>query len=143
MKPLGLAFIGLHHQHPRWYFPLWSNLPEYQPLAVAEADEPFLKSENEFFRLDAYADYRRVLDRKDVEVVAIWLPHSRMPQAVMEAAAAGKHIIVEKPCAADLAGARRIAEAAKKFPAVRISAPRLCGSSTLSSTTRKLCSPWR
>jgi predicted dehydrogenase len=118
-----LAFIGLHHQHPRWYFPLWANLPQYKPLAIAEADEAFLTAENAFFKLDATTDYRRVLDRKDVDVVAIWLPHSQMPAAVAAAAAAGKHVIVEKPCAADLAGARAIVETAGRHRAIKISAP--------------------
>jgi predicted dehydrogenase len=123
MKPLGIAFVGLHHQHPRWYFPLWTHLPQYKPLAVCDADEPFLESENAFFKLDAVTDYRRVLDRKDVDVVAIWLPHSLMPQAVADAAAAGKHVIVEKPCAADVAGARRIVEVGSLYPRIKISAP--------------------
>jgi predicted dehydrogenase len=92
-------------------------------LAVAEADEPFLKKENEFFHLDAYADYRELLQREDVDVVIIWLPHSQMPQAVADAAAAGKHVIVEKPCAADLPGARRIAQTAREHPSIKISAP--------------------
>ncbi len=35
MKPLGLGIIGLHHQHPRWYYPLWGHLPQYKPVAVA------------------------------------------------------------------------------------------------------------
>ena len=123
MKPLGLGFIGLHHQHPRWYRPLWSELPEYKPLAMAEADEPFLKKENELFKLDVYTDYRRLLERPDVDVVAIWLPHSQMPQAVADAAEAGKHVIVEKPCAADVAGIRRIAGTARRHPKIKISAP--------------------
>ena len=50
MKPLGLGIIGLHHQHPRWYYPLWNNLPEYIPVAIADDDKPFLDSENDFFR---------------------------------------------------------------------------------------------
>jgi predicted dehydrogenase len=115
--------IGLHHQHPRLYFPLWSNLPAYRPLAVAEADEAFLAREKDFFRLDACNDYRRILDRKDIDVVIVWLPHSQMPQAVEDAAAAGKHVIVEKPCAADVAGARRIVEVSRKYPGIKISAP--------------------
>jgi len=123
MTPLGLGIIGLHHQHPRWYHPLWAQLPQYRPVAVAEADEAFLAAESEFFGLDAYADYRGLLERDDIDVVIIWLPHSQMPQAVADAAAAGKHAIVEKPCAADLAGARRIVEAARQHPDVRISAP--------------------
>jgi predicted dehydrogenase len=123
MKPLGLAFVGLHHQHPRWYFPLWAHLPEYQPLAICDADEAFLKSENAFFKLDAYSDYGRVLDRKDVDVVLLWLPHSMMPAAVEAAAAAGKHVIVEKPCAANLAGARQIVDIARRYPQIKIASP--------------------
>ena len=123
MKPLGLGIIGLHHQHPRWYWPLWQHLPQYQPVATAEADEPFLKTENEFFGLAAYSDYHDLLAREDIDVVMIWLPHSRMPAAVAAAAAAGKHVIVEKPCAADVAGARRIVEAARRHPQIKISAP--------------------
>ena len=123
MEPLGLGIIGLHHQHPRWYHPLWEHLPQYEPVAVAEADEAFLTAENEFFGLDAHGDYHELLARDDVDVVIVWLPHSEMPEAVAAAAAAGKHVIVEKPCAADLAGARRIAEIARQHPGVRISAP--------------------
>jgi UDP-N-acetyl-2-amino-2-deoxyglucuronate dehydrogenase len=123
MKPLGLGIIGLHHQHPRWYKPLWDHLPQYKPLAVAEADEPFLKKENELFKLDAYTDYRKLLERKDIDVVIIWSPHSQMPQVVADAAAAGKHAIVEKPCAADVDGARQILATARKHPSIKISAP--------------------
>ncbi len=124
MEPLGLGLIGLHHQHPRWYHPLWSHLPQYKPLAVADADEAFLKSENdEFFHLDAYGDYRQLLDRDDIDVVILWSEHSEMPSVVAAAAEAGKHVIVEKPCAADVAGAERIVEIARKHPEIRISSP--------------------
>ena len=30
MKPIGLAIWGLHHQHPRWYWPLFQNLPQFK-----------------------------------------------------------------------------------------------------------------
>ena len=123
MKPLGLGIIGLHHQHPRWYHPLWAHLPEYEPRVIADADEAFLASETTHFGLDAVADYRAVLDRNDVDVVIVWLPHSQMPEAVADAAAAGKHVIVEKPCGADVAGVRRIVETARQHPSIKISAP--------------------
>ena len=123
MKPLGLGIIGLHHQHPRWYHPLWDHLPEYRPVAIAEEDEAFLAAENEFFRLDAFTDYRKLLGRADIDVVIIFLKHSLMPEAVRAAAAAGKHIIVEKPCAADMDGMRRIAETALTHPDLTIRAP--------------------
>ncbi len=123
MKPIGIGIIGLHHQHPRWYFPLWAQLPEYRLLAISDPDEPFLDRENEFFGLDATSDYRRLLDRPDIEAVLIFLPHSQMPEAVAAAAAAGKHVIVEKPCAADLAGGRQILDVARRHPRIKISSP--------------------
>jgi predicted dehydrogenase len=122
-RPLGIAFIGLHHQHPRWYWPLWAHLPQYRPVAVCDPDEPFLRVENELFKLDALTDPQRVLERDDVDVVVLWTPHDQMPGLVEQAAAAGKHVIVEKPCAADVAGARRIVEAARRYPGVKISTP--------------------
>jgi len=123
VEPLGLGIIGLHHQHPRWYHPLWAYLPQYKPLAIAEPDEKFLKNENEFFKLDAYSDYRKLLEREDIDVVIIWLPHSQMPDAVEAAATMGKHVIVEKPCAANVEGAEKIMRVAKEHPQIKISAP--------------------
>ncbi|NQU75342.1 MAG: Gfo/Idh/MocA family oxidoreductase [Planctomycetes bacterium] len=123
MQPLGLGIIGLHHQHPRWYHALWNNLPQYMPLAVAEADEAFLAEENEFFQLAPYANYSALLDRDDIDVVIIWLPHSQMPAAVAAAAAAGKHVIVEKPGAADVAGLQQIVDTARRHPKIKISSP--------------------
>ena len=123
MKPLGLGMIGLHHQHPRWYWPLWAHLDEYEPRVICDDDAAFTESENEFFGLDTCTDYHEVLARDDVDVVIIWLEHSRMPEAVAAAAKAGKHVIVEKPGAADVAGAQQIVEVAAAHPRVRISAP--------------------
>lgn len=122
-KPLGLAMIGLQHQHPRWYQPLWAQLPQYKPLAICDPDEKFAQSESAYFGLDPYTDYRHVLERDDIDVVIIWLPHSEMPRAVEDAAAAGKHVIVEKPCCADLMGARHLVETARRYPDVKISSP--------------------
>ncbi len=123
MKPLGVGFIGLHHQHPRWYWPLWSHLDMYQPVAMAEADEPFGQEEEAFFGLENTADYHELLARDDVDVVVIWSPHSEMPKVVEDAAAAGKHVIVEKPCCANVAGAEAILETSKRYPDIKISAP--------------------
>ncbi len=46
-----------------------------------------------------YTDYRQILERRDVEAVCIALPHHLHTEAVELAAAAGKHIFLEKPMA--------------------------------------------
>src|SRR5689334_16624285 len=46
---------------------------------------------------DAYDDYRRLLDRADVDVVDLCVPNNLHQQMALDAIAAGKSLIVEKP----------------------------------------------
>jgi len=59
-----------------------------------------------------YADYRRVLEREDVDAVDICLPHHLHAPVAIEAARAGKHVLVEKPMCTTLAEAEAMIEAA-------------------------------
>jgi myo-inositol 2-dehydrogenase/D-chiro-inositol 1-dehydrogenase len=54
---------------------------------------------------DAYGDYRQLLERRDVDVVLVASPNDTHCQVVVEAAAAGKHVICEKPLGRTLAEA--------------------------------------
>jgi predicted dehydrogenase len=45
----------------------------------------------------AYDDYRRLLDRPDVDVIDLCVPNHLHHQLALDALAAGKHLIVEKP----------------------------------------------
>lgn len=55
-----------------------------------------------------YTDYRRLLDRADIDVVNICTPSGLHPQMAIEAMQAGKHVILEKPMALTLGDADRI-----------------------------------
>lgn len=46
---------------------------------------------------DHYDDYRRILERKDIDVVDLCTPTDMHEEFAIEAAGAGKHIICEKP----------------------------------------------
>ncbi len=59
-------------------------------------------------------DYRRVLSDSSVDAVAFVVPCDLHPTLVPEALAAGKAVLVEKPLAADAAGAAWILEAASR-----------------------------
>ena len=50
-------------------------------------------------------DYRAVLDRDDVDIVSVASPPATRLQIVRDAAAAGKHVVCEKPLALSLADA--------------------------------------
>ena len=56
-------------------------------------------------------DWRRVVERKDIDIVDICTPNYLHAEQIIAAAAAGKHIICEKPLAASLAEARAAADA--------------------------------
>lgn len=113
MKPIGLAIWGLHHQHPRWYWPLFENLPQFRPVCICDPDEAWLAESAEFFGLDAHAPPDEMLARPDVEAVMIFVPHREMPDAVEQALAAGKHVLVEKPAGATVEQVRRVADLAE------------------------------
>lgn len=62
-----------------------------------------------------YTDFRRVLERKDIDVVAIATPphwHALISIAAMEA---GKDVLCEKPMTRFIAEGRAVAEASKRY----------------------------
>lgn len=66
-------------------------------------------------KADAYQDYRKVLERKDVDAVVIATPnHWHAPMSV-HACQAGKDVYVEKPVTHNIWEGQRLIDAAKKY----------------------------
>lgn len=61
-----------------------------------------------------YSDYREMLKDKEISVVDICIPNNLHCQATLDAAAAGKHVIIEKPLCVTLQEADLMIEACKK-----------------------------
>ena len=61
-----------------------------------------------------FGDYRQLLADPEIDAVDICLPTDQHERVVLEALAAGKHVLVEKPIATELAAAERMTEAARK-----------------------------
>ncbi len=57
---------------------------------------------------EAYTDYRRLLERRDIDVINICTPSGMHAQMAIDALQAGKHVICEKPMALTLADADRM-----------------------------------
>jgi predicted dehydrogenase len=61
-----------------------------------------------------FTDYREMLKERDIEMVSITAPNSLHAQMTKDIAAAGKHIICEKPLAMTIAEGEEMIAAAKK-----------------------------
>jgi predicted dehydrogenase len=77
---------------------------------IPEKAEKFHKN----YGADVCTDYRRLLEHPDIDIVAIATPSGIHAQIGIEAAEAGKHVIVEKPMALSLHDADLLIEACKR-----------------------------
>lgn len=66
-------------------------------------------------KVDTYGDYRRILERRDVDAVVVATPdHWHSPMTV-EACAAGKDVYVEKPVSNSIEAGQKMVEAARRY----------------------------
>ncbi len=101
--PIGIAFIGAGGIARKSHMPAYKKLeaegkarviavcdvnPEAARAAAAEFDVPHV-----------FTDYAEMLRRDDVDAVAVCTPNYLHKQPVLDAFAAGKHVLCEKPLA--------------------------------------------
>lgn len=104
--PLGVALIGAG----RWAAVHRAALPRAGASLVAVAtrsDASRARVEREW-GVDATTDVPALLARSDVEAVIIASPNDLHAAQASAALAAGKHVLVEKPMALDVASAERV-----------------------------------
>jgi predicted dehydrogenase len=84
--------------------------------AVCDVYEPNLKAGLQAANTGAksYADYRRLLDDKSIDIVVIATPDHWHPQMTIDAVEAGKDVYVEKPLAHTIADGYRMVEAVRR-----------------------------
>jgi len=91
-----------------------SRLPHAFPAAICDTYEPFLKRAQEIApKAEQITDYRKLLDKKEIEAVFIATPSHLHREIALAALAAGKHVYCEAPLASSLADAKEIAAAGK------------------------------
>ena len=97
--PYGVAVLGTGRIGGS-YIDVVRKTPGAEIKVVAEPKEEAAATWRERHPdVDFVADYRQALERADVQVVIGALPHWLHYQAALDAAAAGKHIYMEKPLA--------------------------------------------
>lgn len=65
---------------------------------------------------DAYGDWRQMVERADIDAIAIATPPRLQPEIAIAALQHGKPVFIEKPMAADLAGAAAMLRHAGSLP---------------------------
>ncbi len=96
-------------------------------LAVTSPTEGHAKAFAQKFNIPAhFTDLDQMLHMDDIELVVIGAPNYLHCEMTLKAAAAGKHIVVEKPLCMNLAEADRMIEACKKADVKLMYAEELC-----------------
>ncbi len=80
-------------------------------VAVADIIEEKAKQLADKYNAEAYADYEKMLERDDIDVVNICTPSGLHMESALKAAENGKHLIVEKPLDITLEKCDRIIDA--------------------------------
>ncbi len=101
------GLIGCGRVAPRHAQSLW-ELPQARLVAVADVIEARAQRFAHEYGTQAYTDFRRLLDRPDIDVVSICTPSGLHADMAIAAMHAGKHVVLEKPMALSLEDADRI-----------------------------------
>lgn len=105
---VGTGFVGGIHAST---FKNWVHDAELVAVASPHNADHFAKEQG---IAQAYKDYREMLKDPEIDVVDIGIPNDLHCQVVLDAARAGKHIIIEKPLCVTLEEADLMIEACHK-----------------------------
>jgi UDP-N-acetylglucosamine 3-dehydrogenase len=113
MKKLGVAVVGTGfwgRNHARVY----KELKETELLAVCDIDAERAKAVAKQFNVAPYISSGKMLKREDIEAVSICTWSTSLAKEALKALKAGKHVLVEKPMAANVKQAEKLVETADK-----------------------------
>jgi predicted dehydrogenase len=83
-------------------------------VALCDVDAGLLAAARQQFpQAAAYGDFRKMLDRNDLDAIVVGTPDHTHAVAAVAALRSGRHVYCEKPLAHTVSEARRIAEVAK------------------------------
>lgn len=111
---IGIGGRGSHH------LSVTTGRKDLGVAAVCDVDAGHLRSALAATsgKADAFHDYRKVLDRRDIDAVVIATPDHWHSVITIDAAAAGKDVYVEKPLSTTLAEGRAMVSAARRHKRV-------------------------
>jgi len=115
MSKLKVGMISFaHSNHPDRYFKELTDHPDVELTAIADEDKSRVQKHLDVHPIPYYSDYRELL-KTDCDAVLIcseYIYHARM---TIDAAKAGKHILLEKPLALTMRDMREMIAVCRKY----------------------------
>ena len=118
-KRIGYALVGLGHLTLDELLPAFGECKYSKPVALVSGDAAKAAKVAQQYGIKPqniynYQNYDTIKNNPEVDVVYIVLPNSMHEEFTVRAAAAGKHVLCEKPMATSPAEAQRMIDACKK-----------------------------
>jgi UDP-N-acetylglucosamine 3-dehydrogenase len=113
MKKLGVAVIGTGSwgkNHAR----VFKELEETELVAVCDINAERARSVAKQFNAKPYSNMRSMLKNKDINAVSVCTWSTSLAKEALKTLKAGKHVLVEKPMAANVKQAKELLETAEK-----------------------------
>ncbi|NOZ20717.1 MAG: Gfo/Idh/MocA family oxidoreductase [Planctomycetes bacterium] len=115
MDQVTLGIIGYGGIAKNYHIPAIAQIPEAKMLAVADMDEGKAKDCAETYDIpDVYTDYRRIMDRDDIDAIILLTRCDTHVEIVSAAAETGKHVFMQKPFAMNSEDGQKIVDMAKE-----------------------------
>jgi predicted dehydrogenase len=116
---VGLGFIGVANRGGQ-VMDAFAEHDDCVPVALCDVDSEVLAQASGKTDADVFqtTDFRKLIDRKDVDAVAIATPDHWHAIQTISACAAGKDVYVEKPLSETIHEGRAMVQAARKYKRV-------------------------
>ncbi|MFX0209602.1 MAG: Gfo/Idh/MocA family protein [Candidatus Hodarchaeota archaeon] len=110
-----VAIIGCGAIARNGHLPAFKSSPDVEVMSCADISERVARKTAKEFEIPTYfTDYKEILKDPSIDIVSICTPPQTHFDIVIEAAEAGKHILVEKPLSIRSSEAEIIAQSVKQ-----------------------------
>ena len=112
METVGIGVIGCGIG--KWHLEGYDTDPRARVLAISGLEDRCKELAQEHNVPDVYTDYRDMLARPDIQAVSIAVPNFLHVSIGLDAIAAGKHVLMEKPLARNTEEGEQLVRAAEE-----------------------------
>ncbi|OGF20695.1 hypothetical protein A2316_02790 [Candidatus Falkowbacteria bacterium RIFOXYB2_FULL_38_15] len=106
---IGVGNMGKNHLR------IYSEIPTVRIVSISDLNPVLIRALATQYQLNAYIDFREMLDREKIDIVSICVPTSKHYTTARECIERGINVLLEKPIADDLRQALDLLDLSKKM----------------------------